>query len=120
MERNKISNELLDKMLEGVKTQDDLWGQNDVVTQLNKALIERMLNAEMDYHLDSETVMARRKFEVALGKLSHKLLYAKGMIVRDIQETLQRLRNGGIGRLKVFTLLFGWTEQSSKFTKIIK
>ena len=106
-ERKKISNELLDAMLEGVKTQDDLWGQNGIVTQLNKALIERMLNAEMDYHLDSERVMARRKFEVALGKLSHKLLYAKGMIVRDIQEKLQRLRNGGIGRLKVFTQLFG-------------
>ena len=27
-ERKKISNELLDTMLEGVKTQDDLWGNS--------------------------------------------------------------------------------------------
>ena len=34
--------------LKGVKTQDDLWGENGVITQLSKALIERMLNAEIE------------------------------------------------------------------------
>ena len=51
-ERMKISNALLDQMLVGVKTQDDLWGKDGVITQLNKAIIERILNAEMDFHLD--------------------------------------------------------------------
>ena len=51
-EKLKFSNELLDNMLVGVKTQEDLWGKDGVITQLNKAIIERILNAEMDFHLD--------------------------------------------------------------------
>ena len=49
----KISNDLLDAMLVGVKTQEDLWGKDGIITQLNKALLERILNAEMDFHLDN-------------------------------------------------------------------
>ena len=41
----KISNDLLDAMLVGVKTQDDLWGKDSIITQINKALLERILNA---------------------------------------------------------------------------
>ena len=51
-EKLKISNELLDAMLVGVKTQEDLWGKDGIITQINKALLERILNAEMDFHLD--------------------------------------------------------------------
>ena len=50
--RLKISSELLDNMLVGVKTQEDLWGKDGVITQLNKAILERILNAEMDFHLE--------------------------------------------------------------------
>ena len=46
-EKLKISNDLLDAMLVGVKTQEDLWGKEGIITQLNKALLERILNAEM-------------------------------------------------------------------------
>ena len=49
----KLSNQMLDAMLAGVKTQDDLWGKEGIITQINKALIERILNAEMDFHLDN-------------------------------------------------------------------
>ena len=49
----KFSNDLLDAMLVGVKTQDDLWGKEGIITQLNKALLERILNAEMDFHLEN-------------------------------------------------------------------
>ena len=49
----KLSNEMLDAMLVGVKTQDDLWGKEGIITQINKALLERILNAEMDFHLDN-------------------------------------------------------------------
>ena len=52
-EKLKISNDLLDAMLVGVKTQDDLWGKDGIITQLNKALLERILNAEMDFHLEN-------------------------------------------------------------------
>ena len=54
-ERLKISNELLDNFLVGVKSQDDLWGKDGVITQLNKAILERILNAEMDLHLQDTT-----------------------------------------------------------------
>ena len=51
LEKLKISNDLLDAMLVDVKTQEDLWGKDGIITQLNKALLERILNAEMDFHL---------------------------------------------------------------------
>lgn len=51
-ERLKISNELLDNILVGVKNQEDLWGKDGILTQLNKAILERILNAEMDFHLE--------------------------------------------------------------------
>ena len=50
-EKLKISNDLLDAMLAGVKTQEDLWGKKGIISKLNKALLERILNAEMDFHL---------------------------------------------------------------------
>ena len=58
-EKLKISNDLLDAMLVGVKTQEDLWGKEGIITQLNKALLERILNAEMDFHL-LDTDVGRR------------------------------------------------------------
>ena len=67
-ERLKISNELLDSMLIGVKTQDDLWGKDGIVTQLNKALLERMLNAEIDYHLDDEQTRSNGNSRNGYGK----------------------------------------------------
>ena len=53
-EHIKFDKNWLDEILKGVKTQDDLWGESGVITQLSKALIERMLNAEMDYHLNDK------------------------------------------------------------------
>ena len=44
-EKLKISNDLLDAMLVGVRTQEDLWGKEGIITQINKALLERILNA---------------------------------------------------------------------------
>ena len=52
-EKLNISNDLLDAMLVGVKTQEDLWGKEGIITRLSKALIERMLNAEMEFHLEN-------------------------------------------------------------------
>ena len=56
-EKLKISNDLLDAMLVGVRTQDDLWGKDGIITQINKALLERILNAEMDFHLNVNYIL---------------------------------------------------------------
>src|SRR3954447_8437478 len=46
--------ELLDKLLEGVKTQDDLAGRGGLLKQITKALVERMLAGELTHHLGYE------------------------------------------------------------------
>jgi putative transposase len=50
----EIKPELLDKLLEGVKTQDDLAGANGLLKQITKALVERMLAGELTHHLGYE------------------------------------------------------------------
>ena len=40
-EKLKISNELLDAMLVGVKTQDDLWGNEGIITQKENSQDQR-------------------------------------------------------------------------------
>ena len=50
-EKLKFSNDLLDAMLVGVKTQDDLWGKEGIITQIIKALLERILNAPDGFSL---------------------------------------------------------------------
>ena len=39
-------------MLVSIKTQEDLWGKEGIITQINKALLECILNAEIDFHLN--------------------------------------------------------------------
>ena len=66
-EKLKISNDLLDAILVGVKTQEDLWGKDGIITRINKALLERILNAEMDFHLnntDEKTCCRQQKERV--------------------------------------------------------
>ena len=48
-EKLKISNDLLNAMLVGVKTQEDLWGKDGIITQINKALLERILNEHKEW-----------------------------------------------------------------------
>ena len=113
-EKLKLSNDLLDALLVGVKTQDDLWGKEGIITQLNKAMLERILNAEMDFHLDntkegrivgnSRNGYGKKTLKSNFGSMELSTptktaileeailsLYAKGMSVRDIQATLQDL-----------------------------
>ncbi len=49
-----IKPEVLDKLLEGVKTQDDLAGPGGLLKQITKALVERMLAGELTHHLGYE------------------------------------------------------------------
>ena len=52
LDKFKISNDLIDAMLVSIKTQEDLWGKEGIITQINKALLECILNAEIDFHLN--------------------------------------------------------------------
>lgn len=46
-----ITPEMLDQLLEGVETTEDLFGQEGLLKQLGKRLIERMLEGELTEHL---------------------------------------------------------------------
>jgi putative transposase len=50
----ELKPELLDKLLEGVRTQDDLAGPGGLLKQITKALVERMLAGELTHHLGYE------------------------------------------------------------------
>jgi putative transposase len=50
----EIRKELLDELIEGYQKPEDLMGENGIVKQLTKALLERVLNAELTHHLGYE------------------------------------------------------------------
>jgi putative transposase len=49
-----IGKELLDELLDGYQQPTDLMGQNGILQQLTKALIERVLEGELTHHLGYE------------------------------------------------------------------
>src|SRR5262249_60390771 len=49
-----IQDELLDKLIEGYQKPEDLIGENGLLKQLTKALVERAMNAELTHHLGYE------------------------------------------------------------------
>ena len=50
----EIKPEVLDELLKGIKTQDDLAGPNGLLKALTKALVERALEGELTHHLGYE------------------------------------------------------------------
>ena len=54
MAKERISDELLDELLGGAKTQHELFGPDGVIKRLTGALVERALKAELDEHLERE------------------------------------------------------------------
>jgi len=49
-----ITDEVLDQLIEGINTEEDVFGREGLLRQLQKRILERMLNKEMDFHLTSE------------------------------------------------------------------
>jgi putative transposase len=49
-----IKPEVLDELLKGIKTQDDLAGPNGLLKALTRALVERALEGELTHHLGYE------------------------------------------------------------------
>ena len=50
----KITDEMLDQLTEGLSTEEDVFGKEGLLRQLQKRMLEHMLNKEMDIHLASE------------------------------------------------------------------
>lgn len=50
----EISEELLDQLLKNYHKPEDLLGSEGIIKQLTKRAIERIMDGEMDYHLDEE------------------------------------------------------------------
>src|SRR4029079_7045450 len=46
-----LDKDLLDKLIEGYQKPEDLIGENGLLKQLTKALVEKALNAELTHHL---------------------------------------------------------------------
>src|SRR5258706_13670102 len=49
-----LDKDLIDKLLKDYKKPEDLIGENGLLKQLTKALVERALNAELTHHLGYE------------------------------------------------------------------
>lgn len=50
----ELKAEVIDDLLKGIKTQEDLAGPNGLLKQITKALVERMLAGELTHHLGYE------------------------------------------------------------------
>lgn len=70
-----LDKELVDKLLEGYQKPEDLIGENGLLKQLTKAVIERALNAELTHHLGYEknAVEGRGSGNSRNGKTRKKL-----------------------------------------------
>ena len=51
---NKINNELIDNLLKGYQKPEDLIGENGLLKQLTKRLLERAMAAELTGHVGFE------------------------------------------------------------------
>lgn len=54
MAKDKVRDELLDQLLGGAKTQEEIFGPSGVIKRLTGALVERALKAELAEHLEQE------------------------------------------------------------------
>ena len=70
-----LSNDLIDQLLSGYKKPEDLIGENGLLKQLTKALIERALQAEMTEHLghDKHATVSNLTGNARNGKSSKTL-----------------------------------------------
>lgn len=82
--------ELLDKLLEGKKTQADLFGEKGLFKDLQRALMQRMLEAEMSHHLGYEKhEQSKNNGNYRNGTTSKKVLTETGEIDVEIPRDRQ-------------------------------
>jgi putative transposase len=105
-----IKTELLDELLAGVSSPDDLLGDGGVFRQLKKALMERALGAELTHHLGYEKGAApagRARGNSRNGRTGKTVLTDEGEIAlsipRDRAGTFEpKLVPKGVSRLEGF------------------
>jgi len=54
-----IRPELLDELLKDYKKPEDITGENGLLKQLTKAVLERALGAELTHHLGMRSILPR-------------------------------------------------------------
>jgi putative transposase len=87
-----IRPELLDELLQNYSKPEDLTGENGLLKQLTKALVERALDAEMDVHLDDPKYQTASK-----AKRDRRNGHSKKTLKGEFGETvidIPRDRNG--------------------------
>lgn len=90
-----IQNELLDELLKNYKKPEDVLGENGIFMQFKKAILERILNAELEHHLASEKKeKANKKINNSKNGKSRKTLLSKDGeldigVPRDRQSTFE-------------------------------
>ena len=86
-----FTKEILDELLNGAKTEKDLFGPVGVITKLKKALVERILEGELTHHLGYEkSEQLKSKGNYRNGKTEKKVNTENGTL--DIE--IPRDRNG--------------------------
>lgn len=80
-----IDKSLLDELLKEAKTADDLFGKGGIVQKLKKAMVERMLEAEMSHHLGYEKHgVSKENGNYRNGTTTKKLITDNDSFVVDI------------------------------------
>lgn len=87
-----IDKEILDKLLQGYEKPEDLLGKDGILKNLTKALVERVLEAEMTHHLGYEkhAQEGRNKGNSRNGHTSKKVISDDG----PVPLTVPRDRDG--------------------------
>jgi putative transposase len=90
--KSKFNKSVLDELLKSCTTTDDIFGSEGVVKQLQKALVERMLEAEMQHHLGYEKhEQLKAAGNYRNGSSSKKVTTGNGTI--DVEIPRDRLGN---------------------------
>ena len=87
-----IPKELLDELMKHYKNPEDLIGENGILTELTRSLVERALQGELTDHLgyDKHSVLGNNSGNSRNGSSSKTLKTTKG----DLQIEIPRDRNG--------------------------
>ncbi|MDR3491997.1 MAG: IS256 family transposase [Gammaproteobacteria bacterium] len=84
--------ELLDELLKNYKKPEDLFGEEGTFKQLKKALVERMLEAELSHHLGYEKhEQSKSSGNYRNGKTTKRLLMNEGEL--EIEVPRDRMSN---------------------------
>jgi putative transposase len=81
-----ITPELLDELLKDYKSPDDMFGDDGLLQQLTKAVVERALQGEMTHHLGYEKHSPEGKHSgnSRNGKSSKRIKSKRGQIEIDV------------------------------------